>query len=216
MRDTEKINNTVEFVKSTLEGAEWGHDWWHIYRVWNNAKKILNHEPNANRLIVELWALLHDIADAKFHNWDEEKWPELAIDFLTSLNIDIKIIDQVEYIIRNISFKNSLDWNIQEKTLELQIVQDADRLDALWAIGIARCFNFWGYKWRELYNPSILPKLRQSKEEYKKSLWTTLNHFYEKLFLLKEKMNTTTGKKLALERHVYMENFVKQFLHEWN
>lgn len=213
MNHTEIIQKTVDFVKENLKNAEWGHDWWHIYRVWKTAQHISKTE-SWNPLIIELWALLHDIADSKFHNGDEEIWPRKAKNFLISLNISEEIITHVVNIIENISFKGGN--HIQKfHSLELNVVQDADRIDALGAIGIARTFNYGGYKNRELYNPEIPPKLNMSKDEYKASTAPTLNHFYEKLLLLKDKMNTQTGKQMAHHRHEYMEKFLEEFHSEW-
>lgn len=206
------IDQTVNFVRNTLQSAEGGHDWWHINRVWNNAKQIAKTE-DADLLIVELAALLHDIADSKFHNGDEEIGPKTAGEFLTSINIDAQTIDHVQQIIRNISFKSGFD-NSVFKSIELDIVQDADRLDAIGAIGIARAFNYGGFKGREIYNPEIKPKLDMTKEEYKKSTAPTINHFYEKLLLLKDKMNTESGKRLAEQRHQFMLDYLTQFYSE--
>ncbi len=208
------IVKTVDFVKHTLEGAEGGHDWWHIERVWNNAKAI-NQIENANHFIVELAALLHDIADSKFHGGDEEIGPKKAIAFLESLQVDSNTIHEVAMIIRHISFKGGHITSPYHSP-ELAVVQDADRLDAIGAIGIARAFHYGGFKKRELYNPNIEPDLHLSKEAYKSSTAPTINHFYEKLLLLKDKMNTTTGKKMATERHDFMVNFLQQFYAEWN
>ncbi len=208
------IAETVKFVKHTLEGAESGHDWWHIQRVWNNALQIIKTET-AEQLIVELAALLHDIADSKFHNGDEEIGPKIAGDFLSSQQLPQDLILNVQQIIRNMSFKASLG-NKEFHSRELDIVQDADRLDAIGAIGIARAFTYGGFKNRELYNPGILPSLNMSKEEYKNSTAPTINHFYEKLLLLKDKMNTETGKRIAAERHVFMEQYLAQFYKEWD
>jgi len=208
------INNTVEFVKKELQGAEAGHDWFHIERVWKLSKKIAEKE-NANLMVVELGALLHDIADPKFHNGNEEIGPNTARYFMETQGLHEDIIVQVIYIIKNISFKNRADAP-QEKSIELQIVQDADRIDAIGAIGIARTFNFGGYKNNPMYDPANLPKLNMSKDEYKKSNGTTINHFYEKLLLIKDLMNTDTGKSLAEERHQYMLGFLDQFYKEWN
>lgn len=213
------ISNTISFVKETLKNAEGGHDWFHILRVWNNAKLISKNE-NVDIFIVELGALLHDIADAKFHNGDESIGPKMAREFLESQQVNESVILHVEQIILNISFKASLssENNNQQKfaSLELKVVQDADRLDAIGAIGIARCFNYGGFKNRALYNPDIPPKLTMTKEEYKNSDSPTINHFYEKLLLLKDKMNTATGKKIAQDRHQFMENYLEQFFKEWN
>lgn len=204
---------TVEFVKAELADAEKGHDWWHIYRVWNNAKHILKTEV-ADGFVVELGALLHDIRDSKFHS-DEEEGPRVTRSFLGGQGVDDSSIEHVENIIRHISYKNILAGD-QWMSPELAIVQDADRLDALGAIGIARTFTYGGYKGRVLYDPDISPRLNMGVEEYKASgSYTTLNHFYEKLLLLKDLMNTETGKHLAENRHRYMEGYLKQFLEEW-
>ncbi len=213
MTHFEIIQITVDFVQKTLVNAEGGHDWWHIQRVWNNAKNISNTE-GGNLLIVELAALLHDIADAKFHDGDEEIGPRMATAFLKNLNIDEEVIHHVEQIIRNISFKGG-NFEKSFHSHELAIVQDADRLDAIGAIGIARTFNYGGFKNREMHNPSVKPHLSMTKEEYKASNAPTINHFYEKLLLLKDKMNTQKGKEMAEQRHQYMEAFLEQFYAEW-
>jgi uncharacterized protein len=207
------IQKTTEFVKKTLENAEGGHDWWHIYRVWKNAKLIAKTEA-ANLLIVELAALLHDIADSKFNNGDESIGPRMAREFLASSSINEEIIHHVVKIIENISFKGE-NFESTISSPELSVVQDADRLDAIGAIGIARTFNYGGFKNREIYNPNILPNLTMSKEEYKNSTAPTINHFYEKLLLLKGRMQTKTGKKIAEQRHAFMELYLEQFFAEW-
>lgn len=210
------IENTISFVKKTLKNAEGGHDWFHIERVYNNAKLISKSEK-VDEFIVALGALLHDIADAKFYDGDETVGPKMARKFLFNQNVDSSVIEHVIQIINNISFKMSLDKNtVKFNSIELEVVQDADRLDAIGAIGIARCFNYGGFKNRQLYNPEIKPNLNLSKAEYKKSDAPTINHFYEKLLLLKDKMNTKTGLQIATKRHVYMEHFLKQFFNEWN
>lgn len=208
------IQNTVAFVKEKLKGAEAGHDWFHIERVWKLSKKIAQKET-CNLEVVELAALLHDIADPKFHNGDENLALEISREFLEGQNAEAQIIDDVLFIIKNISFKNRNEVP-QNLSVELQIVQDADRIDAIGAIGIARTFNFGGFKNNLMYHPDIAPKLHQTKEEYKNSNGTTINHFYEKLLLLKDLMNTKTGKKVAEERHQFMLSFLTQFYHEWN
>ena len=220
MTHQEIINKTADFVQKTLENAEGGHDWWHIYRVWQTAKTIAQ-TPNtegsvsdANLLVVELAALLHDIADAKFHNGDEEIGPKTARNFLNSLEIDAKIVAHVENIIRHISFKGG-NFEKTFHSLELAIVQDADRLDAIGAIGIARTFNYGGFKNRPLYDPSVKPDLQMSKAAYKSNNAPTINHFYEKLLLLKDRMNTEAGKHMAAQRHQFMEDFLAQFYAEW-
>jgi len=212
------INETIAFVKKTLEGAEGGHDWFHIERVYQNAKNI-GTEEKADLLIISLAALLHDIADAKFYNGDETIGPKMARDFLVSKNVSKAIIEHVVAIINHISFKSSLEATPEKEkftSLELQVVQDADRLDAIGAIGIARTFNYGGFKNRTIYNPDILPNLEMTKEDYKKSTAPSINHFYEKLLLLKDKMNTVSGKKLAVQRHQFMVAFLNQFYLEWN
>ena len=210
----ELINKTISFVKAKLENAEGGHDWFHIERVFKNAVLIAKNE-DCDVTVVKLGALLHDIADSKFHEGDESVGPKIARDFLESENVDEEIITHVVHIIKNISYKGG---NFEKKfsSLELDVVQDADRLDAIGAIGIARAFNYGGFKNRALYDPKIAPNSRMSKEEYKKNDAPTLNHFYEKLLLLKDKMNTDTGKKIAKERHRYMEGFLAQFYAEWD
>ena len=208
------IEKTITFVKQKLENAESGHDWFHIERVYKNALLITKNE-NCDKKIVELGALLHDIADSKFHDGDETIGPKTARNFLESENVKEKIINQVIFIIENISFKGG-NFDKKTATIELEIVQDADRLDAIGSIGIARTFNYGGFKNRQIYNPEILPNLKMTKEEYKNSDAPTINHFYEKLLLLKDKMNTETGKKIAQERHQFMETFLEQFYSEWN
>jgi len=206
------IETTTQFVRTTLSNAEGGHDWWHIHRVHTNAKRIAQTEA-CDMLVVELAALLHDIADSKFHNGDEEIGPETAGSFLRSINADEDIIEHVQQIIRHISFKAGFDKS-KFHTIELDIVQDADRLDAIGAIGIARAFSYGGFKGREIYDPTIKPNLNMTKAEYKNTTAPTINHFYEKLLLLKDKMNTQTGKKLAEQRHAFMESYLKQFYSE--
>lgn len=207
------INQTITYVQEELEGAEGGHDWFHIQRVWVNAKAIAATEQ-ADTFIVELGALLHDIADAKFHGGDEEVGPQKAKAFLQSLNVSEDVVQHVEQIIRNISFKGG-NFESSFHSPELSIVQDADRLDALGAIGIARAFHYGGFKNREIYNPAIAPNLSMTKEEYKKSAAPTINHFYEKLLLLKERMNTASGKRIAEERDAFMRQYLEQFYGEW-
>ena len=215
MTNTQIIEETIAFVKETLKGAEGGHDWFHIQRVFKNTLLIAKDEK-VDVLVVSLGALLHDIADAKFNGGDETVGPKMASKFLQSLEVDKKIVDHVVKIIENISYKSSLDSKKLFTSKELQVVQDADRLDAIGAIGIARAFNYGGFKNRELYNPEIAPNLQMTKEEYKKSKAPTINHFYEKLLLLKDKMNTDSGKKLAEKRHQFMLEYLKQFYEEWN
>ena len=215
MNKEQIILNTIDFVKETLEGAEGGHDWFHIERVYKNALLISENEK-VDRFTVQLGALLHDIADAKFYNGDESIGPKKAREFLKKQYVDDDIIIHIENIILFISYKSSLDTSKKFTSPELDVIQDADRLDAIGAIGIARCFNYGGFKNRSLYDPAIEPNLEMTKEQYKKSTAPTINHFYEKLLLLKDKMNTKTGQLLAKERHSYMEGFLQQFYEEWN
>jgi uncharacterized protein len=213
MTEKEIVASTIAFVKETLAQAEGGHDWQHINRVYLNAKHIAMTESRIDMFVVELGALLHDIADAKFHHGDEDVGHKTARTFLESLNVAPEVVLHVENIIRHISFKGSLSGQTWTSA-ELKIVQDADRLDAIGAIGIARAFNYGGHKNRVLYDPEMLPNLTMTKEEYKNSTGTTFNHFYEKLILLKDMMNTESGRKIAAERHQYMLGFMDQFLAE--
>ena len=207
------ILDTITFVKKELKNAEGGHDWWHIERVWKTAKHIAKTEQ-VDLLVVELSALLHDIADSKFHDGDESIGPQKASAFLHTLEIEENVINHVIHIIENISFKGGKEAQTFQST-ELDVVQDADRLDALGAIGIARTFNYGGFKNREIYNPTIPSNLNMTKEEYKKSTAPSINHFYEKLLLLQELMNTATGKAMAAKRHQFMESYLEQFYSEW-
>jgi len=215
MTNNQIIEATKSFVKETLKNAEGGHDWFHIERVCKNALMISKTE-NVDKFIVSLGALLHDIADSKFHNGDETVGPKIAREFLFGLNVDSTIIEHVVNIIENISFNKSLEKGEKFSSTELDVIQDADRLDAIGAIGIARCFNYGGFKNRAIYNPEIKPNFNMSKAEYKKSDAPTINHFYEKLLLLKDKMNTKSGLRIATDRHQYMEQFLEQFYAEWN
>ncbi len=212
--NSELINNTINFVKEALKNAEGGHDWFHIERVWKNSKLLAKSE-NVDLEVVELAALLHDIADSKFNDGDETVGPKKALNFLIDQDADYRVIDHVISIIENVSFKGGH----QKRTfnsLELDVVQDADRLDAIGAIGIARTFNYGGFKNRAIYDPEIKPDLNMTKEQYKASTAPTINHFYEKLLLLKDTMNTTTGEKIAKQRHAFMEQYLEQFYNEWN
>lgn len=213
MQESYIIEQTITFVKETLVDIESGHDWWHIYRVWNVAKTIALKE-NCDLFVVELAALLHDIADSKFHDGDENIGSEMAKKHLKGLHVGEAIVDHVVKIIANISFKGG---NVKStfSSIELSVVQDADRLDAIGAIGIARTFNYGGFKNRSIYDPAIKPNLNMTKEEYKNSSAPTINHFYEKLLLLKDRMNTETGKELAQKRHEFMELYLQEFYTEW-
>ncbi len=207
------IQATIAFVQKALAAAEGGHDWFHIERVYKTALKIASQEQ-VDQQIVALAALLHDIADPKFNDGDETIGPKITREFLTAQHVDSKTIDHVEKIVQHMSFKNSLEPQ-SFNSLEMQVVQDADRLDAIGAIGIARCFNYGGYKNRPLYDPDIAPVTHLSKEAYKNSKGPTINHFYEKLLKLKEGMHTKTGRQMAAGRHEFMVNFLSQFYREW-
>ncbi|APZ45974.1 phosphohydrolase [Polaribacter reichenbachii] len=216
MNQEKIIQNTIAFVKEELKDAEGGHDWFHIERVFKNTL-LISRDEKVDVFVVSLAALLHDIADPKFNNGDEKLGPKKAKDFLIAQKVSKEIGVHVVNIIKYLSFKNSLDKDGKKFTSkELEVVQDADRLDAIGAIGIARCFNYGGFKNRALYNPEVLPNLNMTKEEYKNSNAPTINHFYEKLLLLKDKMNTDAGKKIAESRHQFMETYLKQFYDEWN
>ena len=208
------IQITIEYVKTALKNSEGGHDWFHIERVWKNTMLIAK-EEDCDMELVQLAALLHDIADSKFHGGDEEIGPKTAANWLRSQNYPQDRIDRIASIIRAISYKGGANEH-EDHSIEFHIVQDADRLDAIGAIGIARTFNYGGFKNRAIYDPSIPPNLNMTKEEYKKSTAPTINHFYEKLLLLKDVMNTESGKRIAEQRHHYMEGFLNQFYSEWN
>ena len=208
------IQKTIDYVKESLSDAEGGHDWWHVYRVWKLSKHIAQTE-NVDIFVVEVGALLHDIADYKFHNGDEHVGPRKAREFLSSLHVEEDVIIHVENIISNISFKGG-NYAQKFKSPELDVIQDADKLDAMGAIGIARTFNYGGHKAREIYNPNIKPILNMTREEYKNSTAPSLNHFYEKLLLLKDRMNTNTGRSLAEHRHTFMQQYLDEFYKEWN
>jgi len=212
--DEDIISKTIAFVKERLLNAEGGHDWFHTHRVLKNAQLIAKTE-NVDMIVVSLGALLHDIADSKFYNGDEGIGPKISREFLFKNNVDSTIIENVIRIIENISFKGGKE-NQKFRSPELDVIQDADRLDAIGAIGIARCFNYGGFKNRKIYDPEIKPNLKMTKEEYKNSSAPTINHFYEKLLLLKDRMNTKTGRQIAEKRHQYMERFLKQFYAEWD
>jgi len=217
MTDAALVEKTIAFIKETLVDAEGGHDWFHTQRVFRNTLLIAKDE-DVDVLVVSLAALLHDVADAKFHKGDERIGPKTARKFLKSLGVPKQTVRHVVRIVKHVSFKNSLSRSKKKRfsSTELKVVQDADRLDAMGAIGIARAFNFGGFRNRPLYNPDIPPRPGMSKKEYKRSEGPTINHFYEKLLLLKDGMQTKTGKRLANERHQFMLDYLKQFYKEWN
>ncbi|MGB5403981.1 HD domain-containing protein [Robiginitalea sp.] len=216
MNDAQRIEKTIAYVQRELKDSEGGHDWFHIQRVFRNTLHIAR-EEKIDLLVVSLAALLHDIADAKFHKGDEEIGPKKAASFMADLDISEERRKHVVQIIRHISYKNSLEASKSRfDSRELQVVRDADRLDAMGAIGIARAFNYGGHAGRKLYDPEVAPNPKMDKATYKKNTGPTLNHFYEKLLLLKDLMHTETGKKLAEKRHQYMLDFLEEFYSEWN
>jgi len=213
MKQGDVIEKTKNYVRKKFSGESTGHDWWHIYRVWKMARKIGKKEK-ADMFIVELGALLHDIADFKFYSGDDTVGPRKASEWLRSLEVDDEEIKKVSHIIDNVSFKGAKVKSKME-SLEGKIVQDADRLDAIGAIGISRTFAFGGSKHRPLYEPNVKPIIHKTFEEYKKGSASTINHFYEKLLHVKDLMNTDTGKEIAQERHRFVEGYLKRFLEEW-
>jgi len=213
MKSSLIIDKTIKYVQQTLKNSEGGHDWWHTHRVYLNAKKIAESETAIDLEVVLLAALLHDIADSKFHNGNEEIGPETARKFLASEGFESQKLEHVVSIIENISFKGGNSGRTFNSK-ELDVVQDADRLDAIGAIGIARVFNYGGFKGNEIYNPEIRPNLDMTKEEYKKGRQPSINHFYEKLLLLRDLMNTKTGREMAQERHEFMLKYLEQFYRE--
>ena len=210
------VNKTLEFVKAKFAEESTGHDWWHIERVLNVAKVIAKKEK-ADMYIVQLGALLHDISDFKFNGGDEFLGGKLSAEWLISLKAGEKVAGEVQHIVDNISFKGLGEKN-KIKSLEGLIVQDADRLDAIGAIGIARCFAYGGSKNRPIYSPTNnKQKIKDKKfEEYKKGANSSFEHFSDKLLHLKKLMNTKTGKMIAEKRDKYLRDYVKEFLLEWN
>jgi uncharacterized protein len=212
MTQEDIIQQTADYIKREFSHDSSGHDWWHIYRVWKNASTICKHEK-ADPFIVELAALLHDLDDWKFNESGDET-PLRAKAWLDSCSVEPSIADKVCEIIMHISYKGANVEN-KMKSLEGFIVQDADRLDAIGAIGIGRAFAYGGYKDRPMYDPESKPQLHATFEQYKNSKSATINHFYEKLLLLKDMMNTQTAKRIAEGRHQVMVDFLAQFMNEW-
>ncbi|HLR49289.1 MAG TPA: HD domain-containing protein [Candidatus Sphingobacterium stercoripullorum] len=213
-RDSLILEKTIDYVKQELHGIESGHDWFHIQRVLTNTNMLLEFEEG-DPLVCQLAALLHDIADSKFHSGNEEIGPLKAKAFLESMNINAESIEHVTSIIRNMSFSSSFSMPTFDSP-EYRIVQDADRLDAIGAIGIARAFNYGGYKNREIYNPEIQVQEINTSEDYKSNADPTINHFHVKLLKLKDKMNTKTARSIAEKRHAFMQAFLDQFYQEWS
>lgn len=219
MQQTDIIKKTEQHVRGLLSADKTGHDWWHSKRVHDLSLCIAGEEikngAQVDLFVVQLAALLHDIADWKFHDGDESAGPQKARKWLQSINADDNIVSHVAQIIEKISFKGAAVFDAMP-TIEGAIVQDADRLDALGAVGIARCFATGVKLGNTIHDPEVAPALHKTAEEYKNIRSTSINHFYEKLFLLKDRMKTNAGKRLAKERHHYMEAFIERFLCEWN
>jgi uncharacterized protein len=207
------LKRTEEYVKEKLSGESSGHDWWHVYRVWKTAVHI-GEQEKVDLFVVQLAALLHDVYDWKFNKGDNDIGPKLARKWLEEMQVDESVISHVCEIVNDMSFKGE-GVKAQMRTKEGMVVQDADRLDAIGAIGIARAFAYGGHKGREIYNPNIRPEKHDSFEQYKNNKGTSINHFYEKLLLLKGLMNTKAAKKIAEERHMFMEQFLDRFYKEW-
>lgn len=208
------IKSTEKFVHDKLIDESTGHDWWHAHRVRGNAR-LINKTEKGDWFVIELACLLHDIGDRKVINKKNDDY-NIAYNFLLAQSVNREVIKSVIYIIKNISFSKSLSNKFVDKSIELQIVQDADRLDALGAIGIARTFAYGGSAKQVLYDPRIKPRKNMSSEEYKSHKTTTLNHFEEKLFLLKNLLNTNSAKEIADERELYMKDYISRFLDEWS
>ncbi|MCA9325387.1 HD domain-containing protein [Candidatus Saccharibacteria bacterium] len=215
MNKQQIILKTADFVKDKFSGESTGHDWWHMYRVWQLAKTIAKDEPTADVFVVEIAALLHDIADWKFHDGDEEAGPKAARQWLEQQKVDEAIIVNIEDIIRTVSFKGAGVKN-NMKTIEGKIIHDADKIDAVGAIGIARAFAYGGANHRPIYDPEQKPTMHTDFEAYKNGVSHTINHFYEKLLLLKDRMYTKKGKAIAQQRHDFMEQYLAQFYNEWD
>lgn len=213
MTDEERVTTLAEQVRQKFENEGSGHDWWHMARVWKMAERI-GSEEKADMPVVSLAALLHDIADWKFYGGDDTVGPRVAREMLVSLDTSDPVVERVCKIISEVSFKGA-GVNTEPSTLEGKVVQDADRLDAIGAIGIARTFAYGGHKGRPIYDPNMKPVFHASKEEYMKNQSHTINHFYEKLLLLKDSMNTEAGRRIAEERHAFMEQFLGRFFEEW-
>lgn len=215
MSQSEIVEKATKYVRELLEGEGSGHDWWHIKRVHDLAVTIAKEYPKADLFVVQLASLLHDIGDHKFHNGDHTVGPKMVADWMLTYQIDESTQSKVVDIVKEISYKGA-EVKTPMSSIEGEIVQDADRLDAIGAIGIARTFAYGGNKNREMHNPEVSPELHTDFETYKKTTGPTINHFYEKLLLLKNRMNTSFGKKLAQERHTYMEGFLEEFFAEWD
>ena len=209
------VRRTAEFVRKAMSGEGSGHDWWHVWRVWRLAERLARSEAGADRRIVALGALLHDLGDWKFHGGDEEAAPREAGRLLARLGASKDVIEHVQSVCREVSYKGAGVVD-RPTSLEARIVQDADRLDAIGAIGVARTFAYGGAKGRSLYEPGEKPVLHRSFAAYKKARGHTINHFHEKLLLLKGRLHTTAARRLARGRHAFLETFLKRFHAEWD
>lgn len=214
MSTTGILHDTEQLIRDRLAGDSSGHDWWHIDRVRRNALRIAR-EEHADLFVVELASLLHDVADWKFHGGDDTVGPRVAREWLTQNDVPAQTVELVCEIIASLSFKGA-GVPTEMRTLEGKCVQDGDRLDAIGAIGIARAFAFGGHFGRAIHDPDVSPQQHQSFTEYKSKNGATINHFYEKLLLLKDRMQTSTGRQLAAQRHLYMQQYLEQFFREWN
>jgi len=216
MSEAEIIKQTKQYTEQQMRAETNAHDWWHVYRVWRLSIHLAEQEKGADMFVVQLGALLHDIADWKFHDGDLEIGPRTASSWLEKLKVDEAVVKQVAYIVRNVSFRGGTNTHVMG-TIEGKIVQDADRLDAIGAIGIARTFTFGGSFGRVMYDPMARPKQTVSFDEYRKTMGesTTINHFYEKLLLLKDQLHTESARSIAKQRHSYMETFLEEFYAEW-
>jgi uncharacterized protein len=216
MAEKSLVEKTYDYVQQKLSADKTGHDWWHVYRVLRLARHIAAHEPAADTTVVDLGALLHDIADWKFHDGDLTAGPRATRVWLESQQAALELIDRVAYIVEHVSYRGGTNKHVME-TIEGKIVQDADRLDAMGAVGIARTFTFGGAHGRTMYDPDYKPEKHQSFESYKKTIsgGTTINHFYEKLLLLKDDLHTKTARAMAEDRHAFMEQFLAEFYAEW-
>lgn len=210
----EWVAETADMVKAKFAGEGTGHDWWHCHRVWMNALRIWQ-EEGGDRLVIELAALLHDLEDWKMHDGDLSKNPEAARKWLQSLHVPENVIEHVAMIVANVTFKGAHAMD-EMPTLEGKIVQDADRLDGIGAIGIARTFTYGGSRNRSMYDPDRQPQTYASTAEYYKNDGTTVSHFYEKLLLVRDRMHTQSARRLADGRHAFMEYFLNRFYAEWD
>lgn len=209
------VDRVSRSVRRAMEGDGTGHDWWHVWRVWQTADRLAKSEPRADRVVVSLGALLHDLGDWKFHGGDEDAASREAARVLRRFRAGKSTITRVGQICREISFKGAQVAD-RLSSLEARIVQDADRLDAIGAVGIARTFAYGGAKGRLIYEPGVKPVLHGSFAAYKKSRSHTINHFHEKLLLLKDRLHTREARRIARNRHAFLVAFLERFHAEWD